>query len=114
MRYLLAIAFTAAPFVFGLIRYLETGSDLRMLWMAGASFIGALAVWAIAKSRKDRTRSTLVFSIATLVVSTLFAGFTAILLGATSGPGGWMVAFVLGLCWMARYILAAPSHAGST
>jgi len=113
MRYLLAVAFTAAPFVFGLIRYLETGSDLRMLWMAGASFIGALVVWAIAKSRKDSNRSTLVFAIATLIVATLFAGYTAILLGATAGPGAWMVAFVLGLCWMARYIVATPSRAGS-
>ena len=113
MRYPLAIAFTAAPFVFGLIRYLETGTDLRMLWMAGASFIGALVVWAIAKSRNENNRSTLVFAIATLVVATLFAGSTAILLGATSGPGGWMVAFVLGLCWMARYILTAPSRARS-
>jgi len=113
MRYLLAVAFTAAPFVFGLIRYLETGSDLRMLWMAAASFIGALVVWAIAKSRTDNSRSTPVFAIATLVVATLFAGFAAILLGATAGPGAWMVAFVLGLCWMARYIVATPSRAGS-
>ena len=33
----LAVAFALAPFAFGSIRAIQTGSDYRMLWMAVAS-----------------------------------------------------------------------------
>jgi hypothetical protein len=39
------------------------------------------------------------------VVTTLLAGLTAILLGATAGPGAWAVAVVFGLSFAASVAL---------
>lgn len=110
MMYVLSNVFGVAPFAFGLLRYVQTGYDLRMLWMAVASFVGAGLVWVTAKGRSDRARTTLTFSILTLVVTTLLATLTGFMLGATSGPGAWMVAFVFGLSWTATYVLGALSR----
>ena len=92
----LAVAFALAPFAFGSIRAIQTGSDYRMLWMAVASAIGALALGAFAARRRGSL--ALGFVILTLILSTMLAGVTGYMLGATAGPGVWMVAFVLGLC----------------
>lgn len=92
----LAVAFALAPFAFGSIRAIQTGSDYRMLWMAVASAIGALALGAFAARRRGSL--ALGFVILTLILSTMLAGLTGYMLGATAGPGVWMVAFVLGLC----------------
>lgn len=112
--YLLSIVFGAAPFVFGLVRFLQTGSDLRMLWMAVTSFAGASVIIAIARARGGTRSAILIFSVFSLAVATLFAGLTAIMLGARAGPGAWAVAFVFGLFWAARYALAALSRSPNT
>ena len=54
--------------------------------------------------------STLAALVSILFVATMFAGAAAFLIGATSGAGVWMVAFVVGLCWMASSLFAALSH----
>jgi hypothetical protein len=112
--YLLSLVFAAAPFAFGLIRFLQTGSDVRMLWMAVTSFVGASVVMAIGRARGRERSGIVVFSLVTLIVATLCAGLTAIRFGATRGPGAWAVAFVLGLCWAMRYALAALSRSPTT
>ena len=103
--YVLSIAFAAAPFAFGLIRLVNTGSDLRMLWMALASCLGAFAVRSIGKARSRKPSAVLAWAAVTFVIATLFAGVTAFLLGATAGPGASAVACVFGLCWAASYAL---------
>ena len=106
--FVLAIAFALAPFGFGILRYM-TRTEPTGLWMALASGAGAMIVRAIAASRGVRG-STLAVLVLTLVVATLFAGSAAILIGTTSGAGVWMVAFVLGLCWMASALFSAMSR----
>ena len=109
--FVLAIAFAAAPFGFGLLRFV-TRADTTGVWMALASGVGALIVRAVAASRGIKG-STMAVLVSTLVVGTIFAGCTAVLIGATSGAGVWMVAFVMGLCWMASFLFDALSRPAS-
>ena len=108
--FVLSIAFALAPFAFGLTRYIQSGVDRRMLWMALASAVGALIVRAIVKARGHHSGYTRAALISTLGVATILAGATGVLLGAKSGPGVWMVAFVLGLCWMVSAVFAERSR----
>lgn len=108
--YLLSILFAAAPFAFALIRAFQTGYDLRPLWMALASFLGASVVMTIGKARSRKPTVVLAFSIVTLAIAALLAGSTAFLLGATASPGVWAVAVVFGLCWAASHVLGTLSR----
>ena len=103
MKRSLSIFFAAAPFAFGLIRYFQTGQDMRMLWMSLAAYVGAALVMSLGKARTRAPGGILAFSVVILVIATLLATLTGYLLGATAGPGVWMVAFVLGLCCAAAY-----------
>ena len=103
---LLSILFAAAPFAFGLIRFVQTGHDARMLWMALASGIGAAAVIMIARGR-SRRMGVAALSAIVLAVATLLAAAAAYLLGARAAAGVWLVALVLALCWTASYVLSA-------
>ena len=111
--YVLSILFATAPFAFGLIRLVETGSDLRILWMSLASFFGTFLLTAIAKMRTRVPGAVLGFSVAVLATATLLAAATAYLLGATSAVGVWAVAFVLGLCWASASALYTGSRPGN-
>jgi hypothetical protein len=102
--YLLSIPFAIAPFAVGIIRAVQTGRDFRLLWMAFASFLGAAMITAIVKARNGNP-SVLALSAVVFVMSAVFAALTGFLLGARAGPGTWMVAVVLGLCWAASYAL---------
>ena len=104
LRLVLSVAFALAPFAFGLLRYVETGSDLRMLWMALASAVGAMIVRAFVRARGAQSGNTLP-AIATLVIATAFATAMGMMLGATMGPGVFMVALVQGTCWMMSFLL---------
>lgn len=108
--HVLSMGFAALPFLFGLFRAVSSQHDLRMLWMAFASFLGAFAVVAIVKARSQSSSGITAPSIAAAVSATLLAGGTAFLLGARAGPGAWMVAAVFGLCWGASYALDAMSR----
>jgi len=107
----LSVAFALAPFAFGSIRAIQTGSDYRMLWMAVASAIGAIALGAFAARRKGSL--ALGFVILTLILSTMLAGLTGYMLGATGGPGVWMVAFALGMCWAISLTLFSLSRSAA-
>jgi hypothetical protein len=108
--YLLAILFAAVPFAFGLVRALRTGYDLRYLWMALASFLGAAVVIAVGKTLSEKPKGLLALSALVLVVATLLAGLVAFLLGAKSVAGAGIVAFAFGLCCTASYALNALSR----
>ena len=104
--YLAAILFALVPFAFGLTRALTTGTDVRYLWVALASFIGAAEVVAFGMRR---AKTSLSLAGVVLVVATLLASVTAYLLGARSAPAVLVVALAFGLCWAAScalYILS--------
>jgi O-antigen/teichoic acid export membrane protein len=105
----LSIVFALAPFAFGAFRALSARYDLRMLWMALVSGVGAFAIRAVARRRPQHEASTR-FAVLTLVATTLLGGVTAIVLGATAAAGIWPVALVLALCWTASNYFAARSR----
>jgi hypothetical protein len=107
MKTSLSLLFAAVPFVFALMRALSSGSDLRLLWMALASCIGAAAMWVVTRGRSRTPGVRLGLSCVVLVVATLLAGSAAMLLGAKAAPGIWAVAFVFGVCWAASYAFGA-------
>jgi hypothetical protein len=104
-----SVAFAVAPFAFALIRYRQTGADLRMLWMALASLVGAAALMAIDRSRGQRL-GVGIGSALMLAITTLLAGLTAMLLGATAAAGVWGVGLVFGICWTISYALVARTR----
>jgi hypothetical protein len=97
VRRTLSIVFAVAPFAAALLRAVQTGRDLRLLWMALAAFVAAAAVTAVAKSRG--VTPAVAASVGAFVVATLAAGAAAMLLGATAAPGIWAVAGVFGFCF---------------
>jgi len=103
-----SILFAAIPFAFGLIRAVSTGYDLRYLWMALASLLGAVMAVRTASNRK--LKGVLALSALVLVVATVLAGLAAFLLGARSVAAAGIVAFAFGFCCAASYALYTLSR----
>jgi steroid 5-alpha reductase family enzyme len=108
--FLLSILVGAAPFAFGLIRAVQTGSDLRYLWVAIAAFLGATVVMVVGKVRSRAPNVVLALFAAAWVIAALFAGSTAFLLASTSSAAVWIVAFAFGFCCAASHALNALSR----
>jgi hypothetical protein len=110
LLYALSLACAAVPFVFALIRTLQTGSDRRFLWMALAAFLGGSGVMAIALGRRRTSAPGLLAAVAAFAAAVVLAGSTAFALGATSAPAVWVVAVAFALCWAAYYTLNVRSR----
>jgi hypothetical protein len=106
----LSLLFGATPFAFALIRAISTGYDLRYLWMASASFLGAAVVIAVGRARGRKPKGVLALSLLVLVIATVLAGFAAFLLGAKSVAAAGIVAFAFGFCCSASYAFYALSR----
>ena len=88
----------AVPVVFGLVRAIRTGDDFRYLWLAAAANLGSLVVtlpWYRASGPGRISPGRVVSAFAAGAAG---AAATAILLGATAGPGVAIVAAAFGLC----------------
>ena len=108
LLYFLSILFAVIPFAFGLIRAVSTGYDVRYLWMALASLLGAVIAVRTARSRKPT--GVLALSAPVLIIATVLAGLAAFLLGARSVAAAGIVAFAFGFCWAASHALYALSR----
>jgi hypothetical protein len=97
IRIVLAIALALAPFVAALIRFIQTGKDVRYFWIALAAFLGALMVMLIGKAAMQMKKVVLRLAAIAFLVSTLLAVLAARLLGATAAFGIWAVAIVMAL-----------------
>jgi hypothetical protein len=89
----------AMPVVFGLIRAVSTGDDVRYLWLAGASILGS---WIVARplgrgASADASRLVRC-GIGAVAAGAACAAVTGIALGARPGPGIAIVAVAFGLC----------------
>ena len=105
-----SILLVTAPFAFALIRAFRTGNDLRYLWMALASMLGAMLALGAGKARNRTT--VLAVSVVAVVVATLCAGVTARLVSAATAPVTWLVAFAFSCCSVlsrALSLLARPA-----
>ena len=97
MQYVIALLLGAAPMVAGLIRFAQTGSDVRYLWLAVASYLGAYVVMRIGKARTVTTTGLLWLTLIAFVVATLVDVLLGRLLGGTAMIGVWLVAIVFAL-----------------
>jgi len=105
--YALSIAFAALPFAFGMVRAIRTGHDVRYVWVALGSLLGAAAVW-VAGKRFSKALSVAVSLSALAFVGATLSGITvAVLLGTRLGPGLLIVASSFGLCCAAGGLLHA-------
>jgi hypothetical protein len=86
------------PVAFGVIRAVSTGDDVRYLWLAGAAILGSMAVIPLGGGASGRAHVTLWRVLAAVAAGAICAGVTAILMGATAGPGVAIVATAFGLC----------------
>ena len=94
-----SVFFAAVPFAFALIRAGQTGYDLRYLWVALASLLGAMVVVSVGKGYGRGPRAAFVLSAGAFATATLFAVLAALLLGTTFGPGVLVVASGFGFCF---------------
>ena len=107
----LSILFAAVPFAFALIRLGQTGYDVRYLWVALASLLGATMVMVVGKACSRGLTVRVALSAGAFVIATLFAVLAAVLLGTTVGPGILVVASACGICCAAScllHVLARP------
>ena len=105
----LSVLFAALPFGAAFIRALQAGHDMRLLWMALASFAGATAAMAVAR-RANRKPALLSSSASAFLIAKLLAGTAALLSGASAAPGIWALATVFGLCSAVGRILGTFSR----
>ena len=98
LLHLPAAALIATPFVFAAIRAFTTRSDLRFLWMALASLVGAALILRLGQPRVREGRGRFGLTIIAFFGAVLFGGAAALLLGARSAVSVWLVATGFALC----------------
>lgn len=107
----LSILFGAIPFAFAIVRALQTGSDLRYVWVALGSFAGAAAVMAIGRARQRTPGVVLALAVVALIVATVLGGAVAFAVGARSLVAVGVVAVGFGGCHAASLALYSLSRA---
>jgi glucose uptake protein GlcU len=111
IRVVLGALLALAPFVAAMIRFTQTGTDVRYFWVALAAFLGALAVMLIGRASTQRKNVVLRLSLVAFAVSTLLAVLASRLAGANAAFGIWAVGIVYALfttAGQALYSLSRP------
>jgi hypothetical protein len=90
-----AFGFAAVPFVFGALRALQTGTDVRYLVTALPSFAVAAMIFGIGT---PRGAPRWLLSSVTLAGGTLLGAAVAFAQGATSATAVWVVTISFSLC----------------
>ena len=109
---LAAVLVGLVPVVFGLIRAISTGDDVRYLWLALSAIVGSMAVMVLGRRASDSLRVSPGRAVAAVAAGATSAAATAILLGATPGPGVAIVAVAFGLCSGASAVLVISRAEG--
>ncbi|HUQ47326.1 MAG TPA: hypothetical protein VM053_03660 [Gemmatimonadaceae bacterium] len=99
LSFLLAgISLLAAPFAFGLLRWLTTGTDWRYLSVAIVAFVGSSVVIGTARSQSKTSTVTVGIALIALIAATLAAVLGARFLTNTYSAASWMVALAFAFC----------------
>jgi hypothetical protein len=93
-----SIGVGAVPFAFAAIRAVRTGYDLRYLWVACASLLGAEMFMTVGRTYISTRRGVFALSASAFVVATLLAVLMAAWLGVAIGPGSLLVGSAFGFC----------------
>ena len=94
----LGVLVAAVPGVFGFVRAISTGDDVRYLWVAAAAILGSLAVMFPEYRAPVSTRVSAARVVGAIAGGAGCAAATAIVLGATAGLGVAIVAIGFGIC----------------
>ncbi|MHB1095752.1 MAG: hypothetical protein ACYC3F_06230 [Gemmatimonadaceae bacterium] len=105
-----AVVFAGIPVVFGLIRAISTGHDLRYLWLAGAALVGSAAVMVVRPDTAEPVRVSVGRTLGAVAAGVVGAVAASLLQGAKAGPGVAIVAVGFGLCTGASAALAFCSR----
>jgi len=98
MLRLLTVLFAALPIGFATARAITTGWDLRYLWVAIASSVGAVLVGVLWRGR-EQSHGAIAFWLVALGVSTLCGALMAFALGTNIGLGMLIVTMGFGACF---------------
>jgi hypothetical protein len=98
-RYCWSTLAAAVPFAFALIRALTTGSDVRYLWVALASLVGAAVTATVVGGLRSNARR-LIAAPAIFVFATFMAVAAALVIGTRLGLGILIVGAAFGF-WFA-------------
>jgi hypothetical protein len=104
----LAAIVAAIPVVFGLVRAIQTGTDVRYLVTALVSLIAAAASYHLGS---DRSHAVVLPPAATFAVATAASAAAAFAQGARSWGAVWMVTAGFSLCTTAGAVLLGRSRA---
>jgi hypothetical protein len=95
---LVAVLLAGVPVLFGIVRAINTGDDFRYLWLAASAIVGSLAVMVPGHRAPGSGRVSPGRAVGAVAAGAGCAAATAIVLGATAGPGVAIVAGAFGLC----------------
>ena len=112
--YLLSIPFALAPFALAFVYAFRSNFDLRYLWLAFASFLGAALTMAIGQARHRAPSVVIRLSVLAWAVGVLLAISTASLLWTSVSPTLWAVALLFGLSWAISHALDTLSRPRDT
>lgn len=91
---LAGLILACVPFVFGILRFVETRSDTRYLWTALASLVGAVVV---ASPGAWAQRPLAAHGLVAVLAAAMCAALSAYLQQVTFGPAMVMVSCAFGL-----------------
>jgi len=95
---LAAVLLASLPVIFGLIRAISTGDDVRYLWLAASAMLGSLAVMALGYDASGPARVSPGRAVGAIAAGAASAAATSIVLGGKAGLGVAIVALAFGLC----------------
>ena len=103
-----AILLLALPVAFGIIRVVNTGNDVRYLWLAAAAILGSFAAaMPLGRRASPPARITALQTTGAVAAGSVCAAAAGILLGTTANLGLAIVATSFGLCTGTGVMLAA-------
>jgi hypothetical protein len=107
-----SVILAAVPVMFGIIRAISTGNDVRYLWLAGAAIVGSMV--ATRRGRSGAAHVSIGRAVCAVAAGSAGAAAAAMLMGTTAGPGLAVVALSFGLCTGASAVLAALARQQGT
>jgi hypothetical protein len=97
---LLSAVLAALPFAFALFRAVQTGTDVRYVWVALAAMAGGMLVTARVRGSR-RPVSPQALAAAVFLTAVVFATGAGMLLGTRLGPGLLVVTTAFAACFAA-------------
>jgi hypothetical protein len=102
LLHVLSMVAAGVRFAFALVRAVRTGYDLRYIWVALASLLGAAATVRIGRAYG---RGPAALAAGAFIAATLLAVLAALLIGTILGPGIVVVGSGFGLCFAVGALL---------